>query len=391
MTFFKKSLQSVLHFYRSPSGLCIGFILLLGMAGIWFDKAVASLGLFLFAVVLPYRLMREQQRPDKKVAASQQLTVRELATLNSSLNSSLTQFVQHLNDLESSVAAKSENLHKQIANSRHEINTLTEDLAHETAGLRLGQEASNYRQKGLLGERPQPFSRVIEKTVLDALLETWNNALNANFLHGHIEWLALHLQDRERSTLGRFATTLPDLVSRVLITRGALKPNTQILEIGTLFGLGSLLVHEATRPFCETLNTTVLDPFEGYYDRGQLDPPTGMPVNEESFTSNRRILGIPESEIRLLKGFSTDTVALEAASDRKYQVIVVDGDHSYQGVKNDVELYTPLLAEDGLLIIDDYGTDDWPDIFRYVNELVAEGTYELLGHFSRTAAIRPLR
>lgn len=354
----KRLFQSILGFYRSPSGLLLGALFLVLCVGLWTNKIVVTVSLVFFAVALPYRLMREQQRSDEHDETIRRWTYGQVSALDA-LNASLG---------------------NQVKGLELQLNELA---SH--------QALSESRQSGLFGEYPQPFSRFLDKTVTANLVNVWDHALNLNHTLNHVEWLSLHLQDRERASLGRFATTLADMVSRVLITRSALDRNTQILEIGTLFGLGSLLVHEAVRPFCDSLQTTVIDPFEGYYDRGRFDPPTGMPVTEATFITNRQILGIDESEIRLLKGLSNDKSIFEAASDRQYQVIVVDGDHSYQGVKDDVERYTPLLADDGLLIIDDYGTDDWPDIYRYVNELVAEGTYELLGHFSRTAALRPLR
>ncbi len=376
----KRLFQSILGFYRSPSGLLLGALFLVLCVGLWTNKIVVTVSLVFFAVALPYRLMREQQRSDEHDETIRRWTYGQVSALDA-LNASLGNQVK---GLEASLGNRVKGLEASLGNRVKGLELQLNELSSH-------QALSESRQSGLFGEYPQPFSRFLDKTVTANLVNVWDHALNLNHTLNHVEWLSLHLQDRERASLGRFATTLADMVSRVLITRSALDRNTQILEIGTLFGLGSLLVHEAVRPFCDSLQTTVIDPFEGYYDRGRFDPPTGMPVTEATFITNRQILGIDESEIRLLKGLSNDKSIFEAASDRQYQVIVVDGDHSYQGVKDDVERYTPLLADDGLLIIDDYGTDDWPDIYRYVNELVDSGQYELLGHYSRTAAICPKR
>lgn len=38
---------------------------------------------------------------------------------------------------------------------------------------------------------------------------------------------------------------------------------------------------------------------------------------------------------------------------RKIDFLFIDGDHTYEGVKKDVELYTPLVADDGFIALHD--------------------------------------
>jgi predicted O-methyltransferase YrrM len=67
--------------------------------------------------------------------------------------------------------------------------------------------------------------------------------------------------------------------------------------------------------------------------------------------------------------------------------LLIDGDHSYEGVKTDFELYSPLVREGGLIALHDINPDsDGPggpisgDVPRYWRELAAEWRTEELIH-----------
>lgn len=53
----------------------------------------------------------------------------------------------------------------------------------------------------------------------------------------------------------------------------------------------------------------------------------------------------------------------------KFDFIYIDGDHSYQGAKKDLELSLPLLKEGGKIIVDDL---QYPSVRRAFNEFVKE-------------------
>jgi len=56
----------------------------------------------------------------------------------------------------------------------------------------------------------------------------------------------------------------------------------------------------------------------------------------------------------------------------------IDGDHTYEGVRSDCKLVMSKLADDGMVVFDDY-YDDFPGIVRFVDELKATGLIELQG------------
>lgn len=59
------------------------------------------------------------------------------------------------------------------------------------------------------------------------------------------------------------------------------------------------------------------------------------------------------SEIQLTKGYSNDPAIVEGYCDRTFSLIYIDGDHTYGGVKFDIENYAPLVEMDGFLVMDD--------------------------------------
>ncbi|HVZ95247.1 MAG TPA: class I SAM-dependent methyltransferase [Chitinophagaceae bacterium] len=59
------------------------------------------------------------------------------------------------------------------------------------------------------------------------------------------------------------------------------------------------------------------------------------------------------SSVNLMKGYSTQRKIIKQASKKKYSIIYIDGDHSYQGALFDIQNYSPLLEEGGFLVMDD--------------------------------------
>ena len=60
--------------------------------------------------------------------------------------------------------------------------------------------------------------------------------------------------------------------------------------------------------------------------------------------------------------------------------VYVDGDHLYEAVRSDLELFAPKLKVGGLLAGDDYGLPGWWDdgVTRAVDEFVAGRGYEIV-------------
>ena len=117
------------------------------------------------------------------------------------------------------------------------------------------------------------------------------------------------------------------------------------------------------------MHLTGVDPLEGYYGKDNLDL-TGEIVSESLVDQNMKVGGVPKSDYSLIKYLSTSKQALEKVSQQLYDVLVIDGDHSFEGVKYDFENYLAVLNSGGFVIFDDYNSVEWPDVKKFVDEEV---------------------
>lgn len=119
------------------------------------------------------------------------------------------------------------------------------------------------------------------------------------------------------------------------------------------------------------------------------------PVGQAQFYQVLRELG---SDVRHLK-MNSDVAASVLTADFKQQgrladAIFIDGDHSYAGVKRDLELYFPLLRTGGLLIVHDYLPPLAPENREYIlfhHGGSEPGIRQACDEFFATAPAAPVR
>jgi hypothetical protein len=88
---------------------------------------------------------------------------------------------------------------------------------------------------------------------------------------------------------------------------------------------------------------------------------------------------IPRKEI-IGDSHADGTAAALESLGLVFDVIVIDGDHVYTGVKKDVEIYRELLRPGGFLILHDSAMPDWGVIW-VVKELKADKGMEFIGEY----------
>ena len=240
--------------------------------------------------------------------------------------------------------------------------------------------------------RFQSFSRQLGDQDIERLLSFWLPALDLKLNAKALGYVAHRICLVEDSCSGRLATSIQDAILRVLLALSVSSQRLSVLEIGTLFGVNLAMLYEICRGRFANIHLTAIDPLEGYYHTGMTDILTQVPVCRQVFEHNMRRLDIPPDDLTLLQGLSTDRTILEQASQRSYQLLIIDGDHSYQGVKFDFEHYSHLVDDGGYLVFDDYRTADWPEVGAYVDtEVRARSGVQFLGADWRTAVFRVVR
>jgi FkbM family methyltransferase len=240
----------------------------------------------------------------------------------------------------------------------------------------LGEKVDSLNKAGNVNEGIyQPFGRYLQEEHIQRLLNFWIPKLNIeNIEREALGYIAHRVCQIENNCSGRMATTIQDAVLRTLVTISIKSKNLEILEIGTLFGISLATIYDYCRGRFDQIHLTAIDPLEGYYEESTYDIITRAPISRTEFEHNMRIAHIPEKSVTLIQDPSTDQKALKIAAKRSYNLLVIDGNHSYDGVKFDFDNYHQLIEPGGYIIFDDYNSKDWPEVTEFVDNEVKSRT-----------------
>ena len=190
----------------------------------------------------------------------------------------------------------------------------------------------------------------------------------------------------------RLATSIENAVLRTLVAKSVPGKDLKVLEIGVLFGINLAIIYDRTADLFDNVHVTALDPFEGYYGDNALDILTQERITRKVFIENMKTGHVPEENYTLIEGYSTDDDVIKAAAKQVYDVLIIDGDHSYAGVKSDFVNYAPMVKRGGYILIDDDSAPEWPEITQYVDdELIPRQDITLVGRSWRTAVFKVIK
>lgn len=243
----------------------------------------------------------------------------------------------------------------------------------------------------LRASNPNPYAH--NRTLTPALNQSLRDFAERNLgLKGiksaYVDYLATKLIQTERNCIGRLATTVQDGIARQLVAECVLGEKIGILEIGALYGISLAILYNHAITRYRDVQIVCLDPFDGYYGQA-LDALLNQPVNDLTFLRNMRLANVPDKDFRLIKHYSTDPEAIVSVQEIPINLIIIDGDHSYEGVKFDFDNYFPILQPGGYVIFDDYNAREWPGVQQFIDhDLKETSDLEYLGSFSRTAVGR---
>lgn len=129
----------------------------------------------------------------------------------------------------------------------------------------------------------------------------------------------------------------------------------RMIEIGSFIG-------ESTIIFAEHFKEVIaIDPFQPDYHKE--DPTSRFNFDEVYDEYMRRTSPFPN--IKTLRLTSDD--AVKELNSETYDFIYVDGIHTYEQVKIDIDNYLPLVKEGGIIGGHDYGPH-WPGVNKAVDE-----------------------
>ena len=149
-----------------------------------------------------------------------------------------------------------------------------------------------------------------------------------------------------------------------------------ILELGVWKGKSSIhMAHEAKKLGLET-EIVAIDTWLGSSAhlsskgrRKELSPKNGYPTLYETFLADVYSEGMQDVIVPLPMDGNSAAYALKRLKV-KADMIHIDASHEYEACLADFRNYWDLLADDGVLLCDDYG--NWPEVSRAVCQFAAE-------------------
>ena len=143
-----------------------------------------------------------------------------------------------------------------------------------------------------------------------------------------------------------------------------IKPETAV-EIGTANGGTLFMLSRLASPSAKIVS---IDLPGGDFGGGH--PDWKVPIYKS--------FGRKSQEVNLLREDSHDPKTFEQLKDilggKKIDYLFIDGDHTYEGVKHDFELYKPLVKEGGKVGFHDVVVHPWSrcDVYKFWNEVKTE-------------------
>jgi len=134
-----------------------------------------------------------------------------------------------------------------------------------------------------------------------------------------------------------------------------------ILEIGCFRGA-------STRAMLDNSNAHIwcLDSWKG---SGRTDSMKGLVTTEHDYQCFLRNLEDALNRITILKMFTYEAVERGVLEGLTFDMVFIDGDHSYEAVKFDIEHFGPLVRPGGLLCGHDYESRRRKGLVKAVHEM----------------------
>lgn len=268
--------------------------------------------------------------------------------------------------LESQVVAERARV-AALANAQAEAGQTSANLSAAVAAI----EDAAAMDPSANAKRALSHRRLLSEEAAREFLDVVGPKLGLELKERHLYHLAHRICVLENRCHGRLATTVDAMMTRTLaalhLTRSA-GDRFRLAEIGTLYGIGAIALYDAVRFNVSDPHLTLIDPLDGYYATSHSDFTSATPVIKDVLVENLRLAGASIEQVLIVQAKSESEEALAATAKREFDMLVIDGDHSYDGVKRDFENYFPHVRLGGIVVIDDYGVEEWPAIKKYADE-----------------------
>jgi len=94
-------------------------------------------------------------------------------------------------------------------------------------------------------------------------------------------------------------------------------------------------------------------------------------LNKNYIYNNLQKINKNNNEIILFEGNSSNKDIIKKFKNTKIDLLFIDGDHTYEGVKKDFYNYYPFLSNNGIIVFDDFNeAPSNKGVFKFINELL---------------------
>lgn len=140
-----------------------------------------------------------------------------------------------------------------------------------------------------------------------------------------------------------------------------------VVEIGAWLGKSSFYLVGNHSDSC---NIFIVDTWRGSSD--ELQSTHKIAQERDIFIDFMKNMKIHHGKFSPIRALSTD--ASKIFDNNSLDFIFIDGDHSYAGVKSDIEMWLPKLVTNGIIAGHDY-SQHFPGVIAAVNEIIGSGNF----------------
>jgi len=157
---------------------------------------------------------------------------------------------------------------------------------------------------------------------------------------------------RSNKILGAFSPAEARILYDQTIDQGE---GANLVEIGSYCGRSSSLLGQIAR--LNKCDLTCIDCF--------ITLAPGTNTKKDMLKRFRKNMWISNSKYELMEMKSEEAIK---KYDKEIDLLFIDGDHTYEGVKKDCELRLPKLKVGGCVLFHDYEGTAWPGVKKAVDE-----------------------
>ena len=124
--------------------------------------------------------------------------------------------------------------------------------------------------------------------------------------------------------------------------------------------------------FASGINNSILNKFFNFKHI------VGLDYFSSSMNSDCLLGNMIHKNLTLICGNTRTNYLIDSANKLgPYDMIFIDADHTYEGVKSDFNNYMPMVSDGGVIGFHDVDCPDWPGIKKFLNELESTKKYNM--------------